>query len=280
MIAVLLHEIVRTHGRRLTETDRRLIAALQANPAEAAFWRAQELTEPLGLHQSAATRMAQRLGFGGYPELRDVLRQDYLGGDGPSQRIRGRLGRQPEGQELRELVHGEIAALEELPQHVPQSVLDALAARIAGAEVVYLFGQGNSIVLVEQLSRRLTRFGIRCTALVGSRRDVAERIAPMRAEDALLAFAFRRMPDVLSHLLELARQEGIHSTVLTDTLLTMRPEPDSLIAAPRGRSSEFLSLTVPMAVCNALVLTIARRHPDRALVPLDRLGVILEHFET
>ncbi len=279
MWLVLITDLVKARGHRLTETDRKLTAVLQSRPAEAAFWRAQELTSPLGLHQSSATRLAQRLGFSGYPELRETLRQDYLGSDGPSQRIRGHLDRSEEGHELQELVHGEIKALEELPRHVAQGDLDSLAARIVAADVVYLFGQGNSIVLVEQLARRLNRFGIRSTQLIGSRRDVAERIAPMRSGDALLAFAFRRMPDSLSQVLEMTVKEDIHSTVLTDNLLTMRPDPDSIIAAPRGRSSEFLSLTVPMAICNALVLTIARRHPDIALGSLDRLGGILEHFE-
>ncbi|GAB3054275.1 MurR/RpiR family transcriptional regulator [Sediminivirga luteola] len=280
MAIVLINRIVKAHGHLLTETDRKLVSVLQSRPAEAAFWRAQDLTAPLGLHQSAATRLAQRLGFAGYPQLRELLRQDYLGSDGPSQRIRGHLDRHPDGHELQELVQDEVAALSALPQHVRQEELDELAARVIAADVVYLFGQGNAIVLVEQLSRRLRRFGIRSTPLVGSRRDVAERIAAMRDGDVLLAFAFRRMPDTLAHVLDLAAKERIHSTVLTDTLLTMRPEPDSLLAAPRGRSSEFLSLTVPMAICNALVLTIARRYPETALASLDRLGVILEHFET
>lgn len=276
---MLITDLVKSQGHRLTETDRRLTAVLQSHPAEAAFWRAEELTSPIGLHQSAATRLAQRLGFAGYPELREALRQDYLGSEGPSQRIRGHLDHSPDGHELQELVDGEIRALADLPQHVAQPELDALAAQIVAADIVYLFGQGNSIVLVEQLARRLNRFGIRSTKLIGSRRDVAERIAPMRPADTLLAFAFRRMPDSLGQVIECATEADARSTVLTDTLLSIRPEPDSIIAAPRGRSSEFLTLTVPMALCNALVLTIARRHPQLAMGSLDRLGAILERFE-
>ena len=276
---MLITDLVKDCGHRLTETDRKLIMVLQAHPAEAAFWSAEQLTAPLGLHQSAATRLSQRLGFSGYPALRDALRQDYLGADGPSQRMKGRLERHEHDHELQELVAGEIAALDALAMHVTQDELDDLAERMVAAEVVYLFGQGNAIVLVELLSRRLNRFGIRSTQLVGSRRDIAERIAPMRPGDTLLAFAFRRMPDALGSVLELAIEEGIHATVLTDTLLTIHPDPDVIIAAPRGRSDEYLSLTVPMAICNGLVLTIARRHPDMALSKLDRLGVILDHFE-
>lgn len=276
---MLITDLVKDRGHRLTETDRKLITVLQSYPAEAAFWSAEQLTAPLRLHQSAATRLSQRLGFEGYPDLRDALRQDYLGADGPSQRMKGRLERQEHDSELQELVTGEVAALEALSMHVTQAELDILAERIVEAAVVYLFGQGNASVLVELLSRRLNRFGIRSTQLVGSRRDIAERVAPMRSGDTLLAFAFRRMPDALANVLELTTQKDIHTTVLTDTLLTIHPDPDVIIAAPRGRSDEYLSLTVPMAICNGLVLTIAQRHPDMALGKLDRLGVILDHFE-
>ncbi|MCI2266171.1 hypothetical protein [Sediminivirga luteola] len=67
MAIVLINRIVKARGHLLTETDRKLVSVLQSRPAEAAFWRAQDLTAPLGLHQSAATRLAQRLGFTGYP---------------------------------------------------------------------------------------------------------------------------------------------------------------------------------------------------------------------
>ena len=83
---MFITEIARSRASALTATDHRLLAVLQSHPAEAAFWTAGDLTDPLGLHQSAATRFAQRLGFDGYPQLREALRQDYLAGDGPSQR--------------------------------------------------------------------------------------------------------------------------------------------------------------------------------------------------
>lgn len=274
---MLISEIAKAAGHRLTDTDRRLVAVLQSQPAEAAFWRAQELTDPLGLHQSAATRLAQRLGFEGYPELRDALRQDYLAGDGPSQRVRGRLA--GGGDVLDELVQGEVAALAELPRHVAQAELDDLAERVLAARRVHLFGQGNAMVLVEQLGRRLQRYGVVTNPVSGSRRDLAERAAAIGEGDVLIAFAFRRMPGALAPLLRLSVDERVHSVVITDTLLAMTPRPDRIVAAPRGSGDAFLSLTVPMAISNALVLTIARRAPERALGALDRLGVLLERFE-
>lgn len=274
---MLITQLVKARGDRLTATDRRLVAVLQAQPAEAAFWYAAELTEPLGLHQSAATRMAQRLGFDGYPQLRDALRQDYLAGDGPSRRVRGLLERHPDDV-LRGFVDDEVAALSALPQHVTQAELDDLAARIVAAGHVYLFAQGNAAVLADLLARRLRRFGMRSTLLTGADRELAERLSALQPGDLLLACAFRRVPSALPPVLEIAASGGAFTALITDTLLTLSPQPDAILAAPRGGSDDYLSLTVPMAIANALVLTIARQAPEQSIGSLDHLGTLLERF--
>lgn len=280
MPIVLITDLARSHGATLTATDRRLISALQSRPAEASYWLAADLTAPLGLHQSAATRLAQRLGFEGYPHLRDALRDDYLAGDGPSQRIRGRLERHPEDEVLRAFVDDEVAALAETPRHVAQAELDALADRVLDAGEVHLFGQGNATVLVDLMARRLQRFGMRTVPLTGSRRDIAERISRLGGQDLLLAYAFRRMPAELPAVLRLAAEVGAHSALIADSVVWPAPHPDTLIAAPRGGAGDFLSLTVPMALSNALVLTIARKAEPTALGSLDRLAHVLERFDS
>jgi len=275
---VLITDLAKNRGSALTATDRRLVAVLQTHPAEAAFWNAADLTDPLGLHQSAATRLAQRLGFDGYPRLRDALRQDYIAGGGPSQRIRGRLERHPDDV-LGGFVDDEISALAALPQHITQDDLDDLAAQTTAAGHVYLFGRGNATALIDLLERRLRRSGIRVVVLDGPARDLAERLATLEPDDLVLACAFRRAPRELAPVIEVAREAGARTALITDTLLSLSPQPDTVLAAPRGGGDEFLTLTVPMAIANALVLTIARHAPERSLSALDRLESLLDRFD-
>jgi len=276
---VLITQIVKASAHRLTDVDHRIVAELQARPTDAAFARAADITAPLGLHESAATRLAQRLGFEGYPQLREALREDYLGGEGPAQRVRSRLERGGTQDVLGVFVDDEVDALRAVTLHVRQDELDALASDVLAARDVYLFGQGNAVILVEQLGRRLTRFGIHAVPLTGSRRDIAERAVSITGQDTVVAFAFHRTPAVLPGLLSWTLEAGAPCTLVTDTLLTLVPAPDRVIAAPRGRGGEFLSLTVPMAIGNALVLTIARRSPETALRSLHRLEHVLERLD-
>lgn len=277
---MLITDLAAERGHLLTDNDRRLVASLQSQPAAASYWLATDLTQPLGLHQSAATRLAQRLGFAGYPQLRDALRQDYMTSEGPAQRVRGRLDRHPTGDVIRGFVEEELEALAELTRHVNQRELDTLAERVLAAVHIYLFGQGNATVLVELMARRLQRFGMRVTTLTGSRRDVAERITGLTGDDLVLTFAFRRIPALLPPLLGIAADQHCYSVLITDTLLSMSTRPDQLIAAPRGQGDEFLSLTVPMAIVNALVLTIARHRPDESNASLDKLAHLLDQLDT
>lgn len=276
---MLITELAKRRSESLTPTDRRLVATLQAQPAEASFWLASDLTSPLGLHQSAATRLAQRLGFDGYPQLRDALREEYLAGDGPSQRLRGRLDRHAEDV-LGGFVDDELSALAALPRHVAQAELDALADRILSAREIFVFGQGNATVLVDLMARRLERFGLRSVRLSGSTRDIAERLARLESDDLLLAYAFRRVPAVLGPLLETASEARAYTALVTDTVVWPSPRPSTILAAPRGGAEDFLSLTVPMALTNALVLTIARRAAPGSLRSLDRLANLFERFDS
>src|SRR3546814_11075156 len=59
--------------RSLTNSDRRIIEILLAQQSEAAFLSAAQLAERAQVHETTATRLAQKLGFAGYPELRAHL---------------------------------------------------------------------------------------------------------------------------------------------------------------------------------------------------------------
>lgn len=270
---------VEQHRDRLTPADRRVLEVLLSHPTEAAFLRAEEIAERAGVHQAAATRLAKRLGFDGYPELRESLQSELLGGVGPGERMRRRLEHADGDQLLAALVHDEVSALQELPRHISQSQLDDVAARVSAARRVFLFGHGNAVVLVELMQRRLRRFGVDTVVLDGPGRDIAERLLGMRDEDIVLAFAFRASPPALEPLLGYAVERGVQVILVTDTLNSLHPAPTVVLAAPRGNGREFQSLTVPMAVANALVLTIARSGPTGSMSALDRLGALLERFE-
>jgi DNA-binding MurR/RpiR family transcriptional regulator len=275
-----LRSAVESAEARLSPADRRVLEVLLSHPTEAAFLSAEEVAARAGVHQAQATRLAKKLGYPGYPGLRAALQGRLLGGAGAAERVRRRL-EHTDGDVLAALAADEAAMLDELPRHVTQAQLDEAASRVLAARTVFLFARGNATVLVELLERRLRRCGIVTARLTGPGRDLAEQLLTLDRGDVLLAFAFLRPPASLPALLAAAAGRGAESILVTDTLESaVRPAPTQTLAAPRGSGREFQSLTVPMALSNALVLTIAREAPERSMSALGRLDDLLATFDT
>jgi len=131
------------------------------------------------------------------------------------------------------------------------------------------------------MERRLRRLGIDSHPLSGSPRDLAEQMLTLSANDALLLFAFRRQPPDYERLMHVAAETRAKTVVISGTIgPSLTPSPDVLLSAPRaGMPDSFQTLTVPMAICNAIILALAERRGPDALATLDRLGDLIAKFE-
>ena len=272
--------LVRGSAPSLTNADQRLINVMMADPATAQFLSGAELAARAEVHEAAATRLAKKLGFKGYPQLRDSLRDEVRANSEPAGRMSRKLDAVEGDSLIRDLVRREVATLDALAGQLDQGRLDNAADRLIAARRIFLYGRGHAISIVALLDRRLRRFGLQIVTLPTNGRDLAEHVLGMQAGDVVLGLALRRRPKGLGRLCQYAAELGAGSIVIADTVgPRLKPEPDQLLWASRGPDDEFQTLTVPMAICNALVLTIAKRNRARSMEALDRLGTLIEAFE-
>jgi DNA-binding MurR/RpiR family transcriptional regulator len=274
-------ERVRANSGKLTDSDRKLLATLLENRAEAAYLSGPRIAERAQVHEASATRLAQKLGYKGYPNLRAQLQREVLEGQDAANRMRRSVAKVEHGDFLADLVGAEIAALENLTRTITQQEIDAAADLIFAARRVFIFGQGHAQSVAAFLQRRLDRFGMTTIALTGRGRDIAERIVGMERGDLVLALAFRKQPKSYPPLLHHARGVGADSILISDLAgPMMEPRADHLLAAPRGRSgSEFQTPTIPFAIVNAILITIAGRHEEPIIGRLEKLSELFSDFE-
>ena len=277
-MSATLKQAVADYPNALTEADERLVRVLLANPTESAFLSAAELSKRAGVHQASAVRLAQKLGYSGYPELRTALQAELVGAKEPSERVRKRLSHM-ENDVLRQLVDSEAEALLDLPNHVSQSQLEDAARLLISGGRVLIFARGHATALANLMDRRLRRSGFDSRPVPFEGRDLAEHVLTLEPSDVVLAFAFHRTPPGILPLLAHAEEVGAKTLVISDLIgLLLRPQPTLLLSAPRGEEAEFQTLSVPMALLNALVLTIARLDDNRSLRALDRSADLIERF--
>jgi len=215
------------------------------------------------VHESTVIRLAQKLGYSGYPEMREAIRGDVRELDEPHSRL-VKLNTQ-RGYDLTSLVTAEANALLRLPDHLAQAELDAAAALLLNAGHVVIHGNHFAAPLTTFLDRRLRLLGFRTSSLAGmGGRELAEHAVTLGEADVLFAFALRREPGGLQTLLDRCQQVGAQSIVITDTHgLSFNPRPTHTLVAPRGVDEDFRTQVVPYMVCYALQLALYNLAPER-----------------
>ena len=158
---ISLQNIVESYEGKLTKVDRRLLNAILGQPTQSAFLSGSDLAGGVGVHPSSTVRLAHKLGFSGYPQLREKIRQGITNSSTPDMRMRRRLDHLESGSILGGLIETEITTLQQLVQAIPQERIEQAARMINQADTVYLYGRGSSMPLVNLLDRRLRRAGKR-----------------------------------------------------------------------------------------------------------------------
>lgn len=268
-------------AEKLTLTDQKMVSALLDRREELVFLSAPQLAERIEVHGAAPTRLAQKLGYKGFPELRSVLQKEMMHAQDAALRMRRSVQAAGEGNHLSELIASEVAALQNLDALISQPAIDQASDAIFAARKVYVFAQGHAGSVAQFLSRRLERFSKTTVALTGRGRDMAERLISMSKDDIAVVLAFRKQPSTYAPVMRHVQDAGAGSILISDLSgLVMTPEPDLVLAAPRGRSgSEFQTPTVPFAIVSAILLTMAARHEEETIGALERLSRLFEDFE-
>lgn len=275
-----LIERIQAVADNLTATEQKLISELLRVPRDVAIGTSSEFAARLGVHEATTSRLARKLGFSSYSEFRDELRREFLKVADPAERIATALNDARTQGFLPLLVASELAALAAMTDHITDARILEAAEKLDRRRV-FIYGHGNAEVLAVLMERRLRRLGIDSHRLAGSPRDLAERMLTLSSGDALLLFAFRRQPPDYGRLMDIAAEVGAATVVISGTVgPSLTPKPDVLLSAPRaGMENSFQTLTVPMAICNAINLALAARRGPDAISTLDRLGELIVKFE-
>jgi DNA-binding MurR/RpiR family transcriptional regulator len=221
---------------------------------------AAEVAEQANTHESTVVRLAKKLGYRGYPDLRNDLRTD----ESTSEDHQVNIMRAESGYDLSAFVADEIRALKRLPHFVSQEDLDGAARTLHQSRTVYLFSRDDEKPTRDLLARRLRRLGLTTVTLGTTPKDLAERFISFDGNSTLIALALREAPGQLATLVSEAARRGGKSILISDVPgYRFRPSPDHLITARRGDDTEYRTQVIPVVLAYALQLAIFHLDPPR-----------------
>jgi DNA-binding MurR/RpiR family transcriptional regulator len=270
-----------TRFPNLTKSEQRIASFLLASYDEAAFLPAAALAQRLQVSEATVARFAQAIGYEGYPELKRRLQELYRGQVSPASRLQHKLdelaGQQ--GHVLTKVIDMEMQYLAEAQHSISLDDFDRAVEIILHAQRVFVRGNGPSGLIAELLELRFRRLGILTISMTETGRDLAEKLQLLQPGDAVITTGFLRPSAELTIVVEHAHMVGCPIILITDMLGAAFPgKVEAVLAARRGPVSTFHSLTVPMAITNALILAVAMARPEQSLAALDRLQAVRARY--
>lgn len=274
-------EKFKTAAGDLTPNERRLVQTVIDSPTSAALGTASELARAVGVHEATASRLARKLGYDSYAQFREALRHEFIATRETATRFEKTIAEAGSGSVLGDLAQREAQALARIEDFIRPEQINMVATKLMQAGRLFIYGYGNAETLALMMLKRFRRFGRDVQMLSADPRSLAEQALGFRKGDVVLTFVFRRAPRAYAPLLQSAQEAGAETIVISgSTGATLAPQPNHLLAAPRsGDPDAFQTLTVPMTVCNALVIAAGLTAREDSLKKLDRLGQLIERFE-
>src|SRR5690625_923015 len=126
---------------RLTPQERRLARRLVERLEQWGYLSSSELARELGVHRSTVVRFAQAVGYRGYPELQEAVREAYHRTVAASNQLvltgetDGRLGK------VQAVFDRELENLQRSYSNLDMAALEETAAKIASARRVLVYGR-------------------------------------------------------------------------------------------------------------------------------------------
>lgn len=244
---------------------------------QAALMTATEIAHRVDVDAATVVRFAQRLGYGGYPELQAEIKA----------RVLQDLFLQPEEKERFESVDAVAAgALDHLRQAVEQARLmmdGAAVARlveaIGGARRVVIVPEGLGQAAATNLMNLLEQGGFLVTVVPAAANDLARVISTATAQDLLLAIDVSGEMPYLSRALVEARSAGLTTAVIAGAASHSSALAAELTLAAQAQRSAGVSLVIMDALVYALAEALRWQYRDRFAGSDKAMEVLYERIQ-
>lgn len=204
----------------------RVAEVILASPRSVARFSITRLADEAGTSASTVTRLAARLGYGGYPELRSAIAEEN--GRGAQAGWEADIGAMiaptdSPDQVLNVLASAHARAVRAAVNGLDLATAEALAVAVADAGRIHIFGDWGDAIPAEELHLRLLRIG-RPTWFCRGTQEALYTSRLLKPGDVALAVCRGGEVPAAVGFLRAARDQGALTAVITG-------EPASSIAA-------------------------------------------------
>ena len=234
---------------------RRIADALMSDPLLGALWGIESMAERAEVSVGTVVRFAKRLGYRGFSEFRDALREACHARSGDSELELMEAPTDVFGA-LAEVARRDGENLNRLIQMVDHTTLEAATRMLVDARHRVILGRGVSHVMSMVMGFYLTQAGLPCIAAIPS--DFSNQVANLGPGDLLVVLSFAPYSRETVDAAIFAKASGTPVLAFSDRADSpLKPYADILIPVPSEDLLFSCSITTFAALAHAFAIVVA-----------------------
>ena len=228
---------------------------------KAAFMTAQKLGNEVGVSESTVVRFANTLGYEGFPELQEDLREIAKNKLTTLQRYEIMLEKLGNKDILSKVINSDISNLKSTLEQIDKEDFDVAVETILRSDKIYVLGVRSSSSLASFFGFYLNLL-LENVKLVSSTSasEMFEQILKVKEGDVVIGITFPRYSRRTVKALEYAKSQGASVIGITDTPQSPITHCSDISLYAQSSMVSFVdSLVAPLSLINALIVAIGMK---------------------
>lgn len=264
----------------LSKSHKKIADFVLQNYEKAAFLTAAKLGEATDISVSTVVRFATSLGYEGYPEFQDALRETIKGKLTSTQRIEVAGQQITDNDLLTSVLQKDREMIRTTLSSISKEDFEKASKSINNARRIYIVGVRSSAPLASFMYFYFNMIydDVRLISS-NSSSEMFEEIYRIDPEDVCITFSFPRYSKQVLSVLRYAGDKGATTIAITDNEDSPIAELSDYTLVAKSNMVSFIdSLTAPLSLVNALIVSSARGRRNATKKNLAELEKIWEEY--
>lgn len=265
----------------LSKSHRKLADYILQNYEKAAYYTAAKLGEVTGISVSTVVRFATQLGFDGYPEFQDELRENIKGKLTATQRLEVADSQMTKETVLDTVLNDDISMIRDTLRDIDRDDFLNAAHAMNKAKHIYIIGVRSSAPLARFMYFyfKMVYDNVKVISSNSSSGMFEEtyRIGP---DDVCIAASFPRYSKQVYNAISYIHDKGAAIIAITDTKTSPIASLSDYVLVAKSNMASFIdSITAPMSLITALIIAATEGKHDEIRANFTELEHIWDLYD-
>ena len=252
---------------RLTPSQQRIMRYIMDHYEEAIFLTASQLAQKVKVSEATVVRMAQALGFDGYPGMQKKFREGLRDRLSTVTRLEHAVDHvREQGNVLMNVLQEDIRNLSQTLRDLPVELFEQAVGQIQTARRIFVVGLRGAHAPALTLATYLRFLGKETQLLVPGHGELWDILQGLAKTDLIIGISFPRYTRFTVEILEHGRRQGARVGAITDSPLSPLARHAHWVLTAHCELDSFIeSFTAATSLINALLTAISIQDPKKTL---------------